>query len=67
MGLYLFFVLLFFLWICEINITALAGNYVNFGVFELYGDRALADALDIALKMTLSIPLADILAYRKVR
>lgn len=46
--------------------TALAGNYVNFGVFELYGDRALADALDIALKMTLSVPLADILAYRKV-
>ncbi|KAL8529313.1 hypothetical protein ACS0TY_006656 [Phlomoides rotata] len=45
---------------------ALAGNYVNFGVFELYGDRALADALDIALKMTLSIPLADILAYRKL-
>ncbi|KAK9289852.1 hypothetical protein L1049_008012 [Liquidambar formosana] len=45
---------------------ALSGNYVNFGVFELYGDRALADALDIALKMTLSIPLADILAYRKL-
>ena len=36
-------------------------------MFELYGDRALADALDIALKMTLAIPLADILAYRKVR
>lgn len=46
--------------------TALAGNYVNFGVFELYGDRALSDALDIALKLTLSIPLADILAFRKV-
>ncbi|RVW36837.1 Exportin-7-A [Vitis vinifera] len=46
--------------------TALAGNYVNFGVFELYGDRALSDALDIALKMTLSIPLADILAFRKL-
>ncbi|XP_022864034.1 exportin-7 isoform X2 [Olea europaea var. sylvestris] len=45
---------------------ALAGNYVNFGVFELYGDRALADALDIAVKMTLAIPLADILAYRKL-
>ena len=29
--------------------TALAGNYVNFGVFELYGDRALSDALDAAL------------------
>lgn len=46
--------------------AALAGNYVNFGVFELYGDRALADALDIALKMALSVPLADLLAYRKV-
>lgn len=45
---------------------AIAGNYVNFGVFELYGDRALADALDISLKMALSIPLTDILAYRKV-
>ena len=48
------------------HMAALTGNYVNFGVFELYGDRALADALDIALKMMLSIPLADILAYRKV-
>ena len=46
--------------------TAMSGNYVNFGVFELYGDRALDDALDIALKMVLSIPAADILAYRKV-
>ena len=26
----------------------------------------LQDALDIALKMALSIPLADIIAYRKV-
>lgn len=46
---------------------ALAGNYVNFGVFELYGDRALADALDIAIKMSLYIPLTDIMAFRKVR
>ncbi|XP_018511240.1 exportin-7-B isoform X2 [Brassica rapa] len=45
---------------------ALSGNYCNFGVFELYGDPALADALDIALKMTLSIPLADILTYHKL-
>ncbi|KAE8683198.1 Cysteine-rich RLK (RECEPTOR-like protein kinase) 8 [Hibiscus syriacus] len=44
----------------------LAGNYVNFGVFELYGDRALSDALDISLKRILSIPLADILAFRKL-
>lgn len=55
------------IWIAlTILARALAGNYVNFGVFELYGDRALADALDIALKMTLSVPLADILAYRKL-
>ncbi|KAI4356227.1 hypothetical protein L6164_000266 [Bauhinia variegata] len=45
---------------------ALAGNYVNFGVFELYGDRALSDALDAVLKMILSITLSDILAYRKL-
>ncbi|XP_020583415.1 exportin-7-A isoform X4 [Phalaenopsis equestris] len=45
---------------------ALSGNYVNFGVFELYGDRALAEALDIALKMTLSVPLVDVLAFRKL-
>uniref|UniRef100_A0A6N2M9Y3 Importin N-terminal domain-containing protein n=1 Tax=Salix viminalis TaxID=40686 RepID=A0A6N2M9Y3_SALVM len=55
------------IWVClTILSRALAGNYVNFGVFELYGDRALSDALDIALKMTLSIPLADILAFRKL-
>ncbi|KAL3148536.1 hypothetical protein ABBQ38_013973 [Trebouxia sp. C0009 RCD-2024] len=45
---------------------ALAGNYVNFGVFDLYGDPALKDALDVSLKMALSIPLEDIIAYQKV-
>ncbi|XP_022131545.1 exportin-7 isoform X3 [Momordica charantia] len=55
------------IWISLTILTrALAGNYVNFGVFELYGDPALSDALDIALKMTLSIPLAHILAFRKL-
>ena len=47
-------------------LAALAGNYVNFGVFELYGDRSLADALDVALRMILSIPLADLLKFLKV-
>ncbi|KAJ4706752.1 ARM repeat superfamily protein [Melia azedarach] len=56
------------IWICLTILTrALSGDYVNFGVFELYGDRALIDSLDIALKMALSIPLADILAFQKVR
>ncbi|PSC72660.1 exportin-7 isoform X2 isoform A [Micractinium conductrix] len=55
------------IWNCLAILTrALGGNYVNFGVFELYGDPALKDALDMALKLALSIPLADILAYRKV-
>lgn len=39
---------------------ALVGNYVNFGVFALYGDSALADALDVTFKLTLSIPLKDV-------
>ncbi|KAJ1689252.1 hypothetical protein LUZ63_013407 [Rhynchospora breviuscula] len=55
------------IWISLTILTrAMAGNYVNFGVFELYGDRALRDVLDISLKMTLSIPLSDVLAYRKL-
>ncbi|KAL5067134.1 hypothetical protein RYX36_018021 [Vicia faba] len=45
---------------------ALSGNFVNFGIFELYGDRALFDALDITIKLMLSIPLGDIFAFRKV-
>ncbi|URE05705.1 hypothetical protein MUK42_19697 [Musa troglodytarum] len=54
------------IWISLTILTrAMTGNYVNFGVFELYGDRALADVLDISLKMILSISLSDILAYQK--
>lgn len=55
------------IWVCLSVLTrALGGNYVNFGVFELYGDPALKDALDVALRMALSMPLHDIIAYRKV-
>lgn len=45
---------------------ALSGNYVNFGVFSLYEDKALQNALDISLQMCLQIPLNDILAYVKL-
>lgn len=45
---------------------AMSGNYVNFGVFELYGDAALKDALAVALRMVLSMPLSDIMSYKKV-
>lgn len=45
---------------------ALAGNYVNFGVFALYGDRALSDCLEVTIQLCLSIPVVDIMAYAKV-
>ncbi|KAI7693184.1 Exportin-7 [Sarcoptes scabiei] len=45
---------------------ALGGYYVNFGVFELYGDSALKDSLDTFIKMILSISIADILEYPKL-
>lgn len=53
-------------WCYFFLVAALSGNFVNFGIFELYGDRALVDALDITVKLILSIPLADIFAFRKV-
>ncbi|XP_039690945.1 exportin-7 isoform X3 [Medicago truncatula] len=49
-----------------ILVRALSGNFVNFGIFELYGDRALFDALDMTIKLMLSIPLGDIFAFRKI-
>lgn len=46
--------------------SALGGNYVCFGVFELYNDRALDNALDVALRMALTVPLDEINAYPKL-
>lgn len=55
------------IWVALTVLTrALSGNYVNFGVFELYGDPALKDALDCAFAMCVSVPPADVLAYRKL-
>ena len=53
--------------ICMLLLTrALSGNYVNFGVFALYGDRALADCLEVTIEMCLHVNLEEILAYPKV-
>ena len=53
--------------LCMTMLTrALSGNYVNFGVFALYGDRALADCLEVMIQMCLRVQLEDILAYPKV-
>eukprot|EP00586_Coscinodiscus_wailesii_P002586 CAMPEP_0172484254 /NCGR_PEP_ID=MMETSP1066-20121228/11629_1 /TAXON_ID=671091 /ORGANISM="Coscinodiscus wailesii, Strain CCMP2513" /LENGTH=1123 /DNA_ID=CAMNT_0013248627 /DNA_START=273 /DNA_END=3644 /DNA_ORIENTATION=+ len=46
--------------------SALGGNYVCFGVFALYNDRALESALDVALQLALGVPLEDVLAYPKL-
>ncbi|XP_017472351.1 PREDICTED: exportin-7-like [Rhagoletis zephyria] len=45
---------------------ALSGSYVNFGVFQLYGDRALDDALNTIIKLILSITISNILEYPKL-
>ncbi|RUP42678.1 Xpo7 protein [Jimgerdemannia flammicorona] len=39
----------------------LSGRYVNFGVFPLYGDKALDHALEIFFQMMLSIPMGDMM------
>jgi exportin-7 len=46
--------------------SALGGNYVCFGVFELYNDMALQHSLDVALNMALSVPLDDVNSYPKL-
>ncbi|XP_054168577.1 exportin-7-like [Oppia nitens] len=46
--------------------SALCGGYVNFGVFHLYGDTALDDALKTFINLLLSIPQSDLLNYPKL-
>ena len=41
--------------------AALCGNYVNFGVFRLYGDSALDEALKMFVKLLVSIELKNLL------
>lgn len=52
--------------ILNVLTCALSGNYVNFGVFSLYDDKALQNALDVSLQICLQIPLNDILTYVKL-
>ena len=44
---------------------ALSGNYVNFGVFELYNDKALENALDVALSLALSVVNATVKVHKQ--
>jgi hypothetical protein len=50
----------------EILTHLLIGGYVNFGIFELYGDQALESARTACLSMCLEGESKDLLAYPKV-
>lgn len=45
---------------------SLSGGYVNFGVFQLYNDRALNDALEMFIKLLLSFQQNDLTVYSKL-
>jgi exportin-7 len=42
------------------------GCFCNFGIFQLYGDSTLEDAINASFNMIFNMPIKDILAYRKV-
>ncbi|VDD88080.1 unnamed protein product [Enterobius vermicularis] len=45
---------------------ALSGSYVPFGVFRLYGDTCLQDALSMFMKLFMAIPTEEFHSYQKV-
>ena len=50
----------------KILTNVLSGGYVNLGVFALYKDTCFADALAVVLRIALSIPVEDLIAYEKL-
>jgi len=56
------------IWLAMTILTrGLTGNYVNFGVFALYNDPALANALEVGVQLLLAAPLSDMLAFPKLQ
>jgi hypothetical protein len=43
----------------EIMSASLSGRYANFGVFKLYGDKALDRVLEIFFQLVLIVPVED--------
>jgi len=41
--------------------ASLCGKYTNFGVFKLYGDKALDRVLETFFQLMLAIPVADMI------
>lgn len=46
--------------------SLLCGNYVNFGVFDLYGDKTLDNVLQVTMEMFLSIKKTNLQEYPKL-
>ena len=54
------------IWIAlKILRNALQGGFCNYGVFQLYRDPALANALNIVFKLMFSVPLNQVMAFPK--
>ncbi|XP_054980732.1 ran-binding protein 17 [Sorex araneus] len=51
---------------CAALESALCGNYVSFGVFQLYGDDHFDNVLQAFVKMLLTVSHGDLLQYRKL-
>ncbi|KAG0204876.1 Exportin 7 [Mortierella sp. GBA30] len=46
--------------------ASLSGKYVNFGVFKLYGDKALDRVLEVFFSLVLAIPVEDMIHFPKL-
>lgn len=46
--------------------NALSGNYVNFGVFALYHDKALDNAMETALLLVMPLPVEHLFSFPKL-
>lgn len=54
------------IWIClKILRNALQGGYCPYGLFALYNDPALDNALTVIFKLMFSVPLNQVMAYPK--
>ncbi|KAF9361320.1 hypothetical protein BGX34_007211 [Mortierella sp. NVP85] len=50
----------------EIMSVSLSGKYANFGVFKLYGDKALERVLEIFFQLVLVVPVEDMVLFPKL-
>ncbi|KAF9958817.1 hypothetical protein BGZ65_001169 [Modicella reniformis] len=46
--------------------VSLSGKYANFGVFKLYGDKALDHVLELFFQLMLAVPVDDMVSFPKL-